>query len=117
MTLRTITSPYNPLTQALMRGYIGTALGQLYASMDSVLQTEVDRIIDASAEYVTKRFGHEPWTMHEIASATLASGTAVAEFAAAVRQVITIIEPQGEMRPSNHGRTGRELTGSIVQNV
>ena len=92
MTPRTITSPYDPQTQAEMRAWIGTALGQTYANMDTALQTEVDRIIDASGEYITKTMRHEPWALHEIASQTLASGTATVTLAAAVRHVVVINE-------------------------
>lgn len=91
MTLRTITSPYDQHTLAELQAHIGTYLGTAWASLSSAAQTAYQRIIDSSAEYLTKRFAHEPWMMHEL-SLSLASGTAILTLGAACRHVVRIIE-------------------------
>lgn len=91
MTLRTITSPYDQHTLAELQAHIGTYIGTAWASLASATQTAYQRIIDSGAEYLTKRFGHEPWMMHEL-SLSLASGTAVLSLGAACRHVVRIIE-------------------------
>lgn len=91
MTLRTIGSPFDPETLSELQAKIGTYKGVLWARMSSAQQAAYQRIIDASAEYLTKRFGHEPWMQHEEAL-SLSSGTSTFSLSAAARHVITIVE-------------------------
>jgi len=91
MTLRTVTTPYDPQTTAEIQAAVATKIGRAYSGWDTVFQTEVNRIIDNSGEYITKRFGHEPWMLHEL-SLSLAASTATLTLAAAARQVMTIVE-------------------------
>jgi len=91
MTLRTITSPYDLQTLAEIRGTVAVQIGRAYDDWDTTFQTEVNRIIDGSFEYLIKRFGHEPWFQIED-SLSLASGTAILTLSASVRHVILITE-------------------------
>jgi len=91
VTLRTIDTPFDPETNAELQAKIGTYLGTTWANLPTVLQTEYQRIIDASAEYLSKRFGHEPWMIHE-EDLALAADTATLTLAAECRHVLTLIE-------------------------
>lgn len=101
MTLRTVTSPYDPQTLSEIRDQIAAYKGIAWANLSTTIQTVYGRIIDASADYISKRFGHEPWaTLEE--SLSLASGTAVLSLSAAARTVIVIIETySGQTRTVN----------------
>lgn len=91
MTLRTATTTLDPLTLAEWRNTIATWLGISYANIDTSAQTELNRMIDEAHEYISQRFGHEPWTMRE-KSLSLASGTGTLSMDADVRHVILITE-------------------------
>lgn len=91
MTLRTITSPYDSLTISEIQAEIGTYVGIAWADLDSSFQTVASRIIDASAEYLAKRFGNQPWMMHE-ESISLANGVATLTLSAAARHIMRLYE-------------------------
>lgn len=94
MTLRTISTPLDPLTLTEWRDTVAGWCGVAYANIDSAAQTELNRYIEEAHDYISKRFGHEPWTMQEW-SVSLASGTATFTLDAAVRTVMTITESNG----------------------
>lgn len=91
MTLRTVTSPYDLQTLGEIRDQLGTYLGTAWANIPTAAQTVYGRIIDASADYLSKRFGHEPWCTAE-ESLSLAADVAILSLSAKTRHVITIIE-------------------------
>lgn len=93
MTQRTITSPYDPETLAEIQARIAAHLNvsSWSAGLSSAHQTSFQRIIDASADYLVRRYGHEPWMLHEL-SVSLAANTATAEIDYLVRQLVLINE-------------------------
>lgn len=101
MTLRTITSPYDSLTISEIQTEIAAHEGVTWANLSDTFKTVAGRIIDSSAEYLVKRFGDQPWMIHE-ESLSLASGTATLSLSVAARHVIRIIE--------THSGTTRTVT-------
>lgn len=61
-TPKTTTTPLDPLTLTEWRNTIASWIGESYANLDSDAQTELNRYIDEAHDYISKRFGHEPWT-------------------------------------------------------
>jgi len=91
VAIRTITSPYDPQTLTELQTFIATYVKTAWASLDSNLQTIYQRFIDDGFEYLTKRFGHEPWMQHR-ESFSLASGTAEFSPSVACRLVMRLTE-------------------------
>ena len=91
MTLRTITSPYDPLTLTEIRNEIAVMVSIPYASWDSTFQTSVNRVIDSSPEFVIKALGFPEWAIHE-ESISLSASVAVLSLSAASRRLITVQE-------------------------
>jgi len=92
MANRTITTPFDPETQAELRLNIALHRGySAFSDFDSNIQTVYDRIIDSSAEYLSQRFGHEPWMLLQV-SISLAADANNYTFPATCRQVVEIID-------------------------
>jgi len=91
MTLRTVTTALDPLTLTEWRSTLAAWIGETYSGLAATAKTELNRYIDEAHEYITERWGHEPWTQRE-ASLSLASDVAVLALAVDVRQVILITE-------------------------
>lgn len=104
MTLRSVTTPYDPKTYAEYQGKIAALIGVPVASWSTAAATEFNRSIEDAHERVTKKYGHEPWTQQEL-SGSLASGTATVVMPAYVRTLIEITETYGGVT-----RIGRKTT-------
>lgn len=93
MVLKTTTTPLARLTQTQWRDEFVTWLGlNSYTNdLSAAQKTDLNRYIDASHEYVDKRFGHEPWAMRE-QTLSLVDGTATYALRADTRTIMLITE-------------------------
>ena len=61
MSLRGVTATLDPRTLTEWRNAICTKFGVAYASLSTAIQTELNRMIDETHDWVSKKYGHEPW--------------------------------------------------------
>ena len=73
MALKTTSLPLDNLTLTEWRDTIATWVGVSYANLPTTLQNELNRLINEAHDYVSKRFGHEPWTTRETTVAVTSS--------------------------------------------
>ncbi len=92
-TLKTTSAPLDRLTLTEWRATMATWVGETYANLSSVDQTELDRIVNEAHETISQRAAHHPWGTREQTSQTVTAGSdTVYPMPADFRHVIDIKE-------------------------
>ena len=65
MTLRATSTPLDRLSETELRNTVAEWSGIPYADLSTVSQTELNRMIDSTYEYISERSGHFPWAKRE----------------------------------------------------
>ena len=107
-TLKTTSTPYDNQNRAEWRARVTTWLGiDAFSSLATLQQTEVDRLVDAAHEYVSKRLGHRPW-MRRVATITLNAAESKFPMPADFRHLLELTEGTGSSEKRVKVRTQKE---------
>jgi len=65
VTLRTVSTPLDPILLTEWRTFIGIAVGVDYTNMVAGVQAEFQFLLDEAYEWVDKTYGHQEWAQRE----------------------------------------------------
>lgn len=95
MALRTTSNPLAPLTHAQWRTTVCAWIGVAYSQQHGDAQAELDRIVNETHDYISKRLGHDPYAKRRWTPSAPSLSDGTFTLASDVRIVRTITESDG----------------------